>query len=705
MAPGFTSDAALDTAYGEGAAQRVRDARVLVVGAGGVGCELVKNLACAGFGSITMIDLDTIDVSNLNRQFLFRKHHVGKSKAAEAASTITRMVPRTNVKGIVGNIKEPRFGISFYKDFTLVCNALDNLEARRHVNRMCLAAEVPLVESGSTGYSGQTQVIGKGFECYDCKDKPKQKSYAVCTIRSTPEKPVHCVVWAKYLFDLVFGPDDDGNVLKDLDSGTTSASNAENGNATTNGNGITSPEANCKQEANGNIDNKENVRETENSDGNVPKAAAEGQIEKRKQKASRMRYAGGESAEEFAARVCTRVFVDDIKAQIAMKDLWKERAPPSVLHVSAVADSNAEDIDKVNLLSQDAWTKEKSSAVFKSVIKRIVDDRSTEIGALTFDKDDRDAMMFVSAASNLRAYAYAVPLQSPFAVMGIAGNIVHAIATTNAMVGGLIVLEALKITANKGNLDKCFSTYVVKLPSGSRVRKVLNPESLKPPNRECFVCSKGQLHLTMDVKSATLQTLVQLVLQKRLSVLQPTVHVTTGDFHNTIYESGEGLEDDEIEMYRDNLKKKLKELRVEDGSQLLVEDFAQNFSCTVHINDAPGRFDGAREEEPFLLDGKVPEKRENGTLATTKDQEVADVDEDDALWVPAEREADQITTSKSTLSASDKYAGDADKIEVMEVETVEAAGRKRGLSETANGEATDERDIKRARGTVDLESS
>ena len=62
-------------------AQKLKDSKVLVVGAGGIGSELLKNLVLSGFSYIEIIDLDTIDVSNLNRQFLFRKQHIGKSKS------------------------------------------------------------------------------------------------------------------------------------------------------------------------------------------------------------------------------------------------------------------------------------------------------------------------------------------------------------------------------------------------------------------------------------------------------------------------------------------------------------------------------------------------------------------------------------------------------------------------------------------------
>ena len=156
--------------------------------------------------NIEVIDLDTIDVSNLNRQFLFRPKHVGMSKAIVAADAVKVFNPEVNITAHHGNIKDPKFGIDYFKQFTLVMNALDNVDARRHVNRICLSSDRFLIDSGTTGYKGQVQPIKKGVTvCYECKPKQTQKVYPTCTIRSTPDQPVHCVVWAKEFFKLLFG--------------------------------------------------------------------------------------------------------------------------------------------------------------------------------------------------------------------------------------------------------------------------------------------------------------------------------------------------------------------------------------------------------------------------------------------------------------------------------------------------------------------
>ena len=210
-----------------------------MVGAGGIGCELLKNLVLTGFKNITVIDLDTIDVTNLNRQFLFQKkvklspknvnflslkdnfqnnfrfvsQHVGMSKSKVARESVLEFIPDANVTALHDSITNPEYGVTFFKGFDMVLNALDNRAARSHVNRMCLAADVPLVESGTAGYLGQVTVIIKGkTECYECQPKPHQKTFPGCTIRNTPSEPIHCIVWSKHLFNQLFGesdPDED----------------------------------------------------------------------------------------------------------------------------------------------------------------------------------------------------------------------------------------------------------------------------------------------------------------------------------------------------------------------------------------------------------------------------------------------------------------------------------------------------------------
>ena len=174
----------LEIIYGQELAAKVLASNVLVVGAGGIGCELVKCLSMTGFKRLSVIDLDTIDISNLNRQFLFRRQHVDMPKSRTLKESICAQNSVIQISDYIGKIQEDRFGYTFFSDFDIVINALDNDEARNYVNSMCFNLNIPLVEAGTNGYEATCVSIRKGItQCYQCADRIKEKSFPVCTIR------------------------------------------------------------------------------------------------------------------------------------------------------------------------------------------------------------------------------------------------------------------------------------------------------------------------------------------------------------------------------------------------------------------------------------------------------------------------------------------------------------------------------------------
>lgn len=190
------------------------EARVLVVGAGGLGCELLKNLALSGFTDIHLIDLDTIDVSNLNRQFLFRKKDVGRSKAEVAAEFIQQRCKGVKVTSYNRPIQE--FRREWYRNFDIIIAGLDNVEARKWLNEtLCDLVRlgpdgsidydtvIPLIDGGTEGFGGQARLfLPRMSSCFECSldSLPAGNNhFHLCTIANIPRIPEHCIAWALYL--------------------------------------------------------------------------------------------------------------------------------------------------------------------------------------------------------------------------------------------------------------------------------------------------------------------------------------------------------------------------------------------------------------------------------------------------------------------------------------------------------------------------
>jgi len=147
---------------------KIAAAKILVVGAGALGNEVLKNLALLGLGKIYLIDLDEVQESNLSRSVLFRHEHTGQSKALVAAKMIGELNPDCVVVPIHGNVMS-KIGLGLVRECNLVIGCLDNREARLWVNRMCWKTSTPWIDGGIQEINGVAKVfVPPDGACYEC---------------------------------------------------------------------------------------------------------------------------------------------------------------------------------------------------------------------------------------------------------------------------------------------------------------------------------------------------------------------------------------------------------------------------------------------------------------------------------------------------------------------------------------------------------
>lgn len=193
----------------------------------------------------------------------------------------------------------------------------------------------------------------------------------------------------------------------------------------------------------------------------------------------------------------------------------------------------------------------------------------------------------------------------------MAGNIIPAIATTNAIIAGLVVLHAFRVLEN--NLRDCRSVYL-RLKMNHRNQLLVPEKAVNPPNPQCYVCAPTpQAVLAVDTSAMTIKELEELVLKNRLNMIAPDVMIDgTGA---VVISSEEG----ETEGNND---KRLEELGIKDGTILKVDDFLQNYSLTVFVvyREKPGPKDDSPQ---FLI---LSDKNALAPKAQEKEEEDVEIE-------------------------------------------------------------------------------
>lgn len=199
--------------FGKSFQYKISNQKIFLVGTGALGCEYLKGLALMGVGTgsngkVWCTDMDRIEISNLSRQFLFRNKHVGQPKSTTAANSAKQMNPSFNVEALEMKVwpeTEDFFDDEFWDNLDLCWNALDNVHARKYTDGKCLFHGKPLLESGTQGTKCNSEVIiPYKTKSYNDGEEQETEGIPMCTLQNFPYLPVHCIEWARSSFADLF---------------------------------------------------------------------------------------------------------------------------------------------------------------------------------------------------------------------------------------------------------------------------------------------------------------------------------------------------------------------------------------------------------------------------------------------------------------------------------------------------------------------
>jgi molybdopterin/thiamine biosynthesis adenylyltransferase len=157
--------------------EKLLAARALVIGAGGLGSPAAYYLASAGIGRITLVDNDSVDLTNLQRQILHTTERVGQPKAQSGKQTLTQINPEIDIVALTERAEGERLN-ELVRQSDVVLDCSDNFATRHAINRACVASKVPLVSGAAIRFDGQISVFDPrdgDAPCYACLFPPDQQ--------------------------------------------------------------------------------------------------------------------------------------------------------------------------------------------------------------------------------------------------------------------------------------------------------------------------------------------------------------------------------------------------------------------------------------------------------------------------------------------------------------------------------------------------
>eukprot|EP00461_Guttulinopsis_vulgaris_P000151 UN00151 len=430
-------------------------------------------------GNITVTDMDSIEKSNLNRQFLFRSSDVGKLKSVAAGDAAKVMNPALNITAQslkVAEDTETTYNDAFWQSLNGVYTALDNVDARLYVDSRCVYFGLPLVDSGTLGTAGNTQVVVPYVtESYASTRDPPEAGIPICTLKNFPHKIEHTIQWARDVFEGDFkqAPDEVNNWVK-----------------------YPNYAQQLKQEQNTMIPRLQVIKQRLVED--KPSSFEQCLLWARKRFDQEFNHKIKQLLHQLPIDAITtegtpfwsgtkrppRALEFDMNDPLHY-DFVYNAAMLFAFNYNITGFSDAERIREVlsgyqeqpwvptteKIATSDAEAKELAEKVMcdadseaEAVIKQIPTAQSLAgmtLSPVEFEKDDdtNHHIAFITACSNLRARNYQIKEESAHMTKFIAGKIIPAIATTTALVTGLVCLEMYKLLDQKP-IDAYRSSFV-----------------------------------------------------------------------------------------------------------------------------------------------------------------------------------------------------------------------------------------------------